>query len=135
MTQEVTTVEENPYQSPLTDGEHAQLSGTAYPSATKAALAGAWRGAKFGGIWMALSLGSLMLILVVAICGMLVYEMSWRGYDGKRVLEGLKGVGLCALGLMYTTFLAAAAGAIIMGIGEVVSYQRRKRRGATTTTA
>jgi hypothetical protein len=135
MNDEVTTIQDNPYRSPLPDGQVASRSDIIYPSAAKAFLAGAWRGAKFGGKWMALSLGSLMLILVVAICGMLVYEMSWRGYDGKHVLEGLKGVGLCALALMHMTFLAAAAGAIIMGIGESVSYRRRNRSGATTTSA
>jgi hypothetical protein len=135
MSEELTTIADNPYQSPLADVPDAQRSGTVYPSATRAVLAGAWRGAKFGGKWMALSLASLMLVLVVAICGMLVYEMSWRGYDGKRVLEALKGVGLCVLALLQMTFLAAAAGAIITGIGESVSYRRRKRRGATTTTA
>jgi hypothetical protein len=134
MNDELTTINENPYQSPLTGGQDALPARTAYPSVTSAVLAGAWRGAKFGGKWMALSLGSLLLIVLVAVCGTIVYEMSWRGYDGKRVLEGLEGVGWCVLALMQATLLAAAVGAIIMGIGEGISYWRGKRGDAITTT-
>jgi hypothetical protein len=134
MSEELTTINENPYQSPLTGGQDALPARTAYPSVTRAVLAGAWRGAKFGAKWMALSLGILLLIVLAAVCGMIVYEMSLRGYNGKLVLERLTGVGWCVLALMCATFHAATVGAIIMGIGEGISYWRGRRRGAITTT-
>ena len=79
---------------------------------------------------MALLLGPLMLIVSLAICGAIGYEMFRRGYNGNRILEGLKGIGLCALTLVYATLLAAAIGAIGMGINEGLTYWQSCRKAS-----
>jgi hypothetical protein len=128
MNDESTAIDENPYRSPLSTGQDASQSEVKYPSATKAFLAGAKRGAKFGGKWMGLILGSLLFVTIVAMIAMIVYRINyWPGYKPPSFLELSKGVGMCFLALAYAVFLTAAISAIIMGIGEGISYRRSRK--------
>jgi hypothetical protein len=98
-----------------------------YTSAIEAFRAGARRGAKFGGTCMGLILGSIIFVLFVAMCGMVVYcILRWPNYNPPGFLESLKLVGICVFGFLYSTLVCAALSAIIMGIGECVSFWRSK---------
>jgi hypothetical protein len=127
----LTTADTNPYQSPLTVEQPA--SPRVYPSAAKAFLAGAWQGAKFGGKWMSLILGILTLVVCVAFCVGIIYRFYRQGYDVQALLQGLKIAGLCVFTTAYVTAITAIVSAIMMGIGEVATYCRAKKRPDSTT--
>jgi hypothetical protein len=106
-----------------------------YPSAAKAFRAGAWRGAKFGGKWTALILGSLLFVVNLAMLAMLLYCMYRWPTDQPPLtfLDVLKLVGVCILVLVHTTLVTAAVSAIIMGIGEGISYWQSGRKARIPT--
>ena len=126
MTDELTTTDENPYQSPLPVEQDA--TGRSYPSARKAFLAGAKRGAKFGGKWVGLVLGSLATFVCVVMCATAGYIVYRFGYDNLHPPEGLLwAMVMVIVACAYTTLVAAIMSAIIMGIGEAVFYWRSRR--------
>jgi hypothetical protein len=127
----LTTTDINPYQSPPTVEQPA--SSRMYASAAKAFLAGAWRGAKFGGKWMSLILGILTLVVCVAFCVGIIYRFYRQGYDVQALLQGLKIAGLCVFTTAYVTAITAVISAIMMGIGEVGSHWRDKNKSNSTT--
>jgi hypothetical protein len=119
----------NPYQSPLNAGQDGERSAVEYSSAAKAFLVGAWRGAKFGGKWMGLILGGLTFFLIAAMCALTAYRMyCWPAVAVPCFLAVLKVSGVCLLAFGSTTLFTAVISAIIMGIGEGVSYWRSGRR-------
>jgi hypothetical protein len=129
MCNESPTIEENPYQSPLTDSQDASSRlECKYPTATRAVLAGAWKGAKFGAKWMGLILGSIVFVICVFFSVEIVYRIYRQGYDYQYVLEGLKLFGSCILGVLLITFYTAIISAIIMGVSEGVSYWRSNKK-------
>jgi hypothetical protein len=133
MNNELTTIYENPYQSPLTIGQDA--SSGSYPSATKAFLAGAKRGAKLGGKWMGLILGTLSLAVIAFSVVVIVYRASMLGYESKIVLEFLGVIGSLLFGTAGVTLLTAVICSIIMGIGESVYHWQSRRKAKSTTTS
>ncbi|MFZ1933218.1 MAG: trypsin-like peptidase domain-containing protein [Thermoguttaceae bacterium] len=133
MNDELTTVEENPYRSPLTDGQNAQPSAAAYPSASSAFLAGAKRGATFGANWVGLALGTLAFLLFAIIVIVVSITAYQYGLVAFRNLGALKGMFMFIFACAWTTFCAAAASTIIMGIGETIAYLRQKKKDAATT--
>ena len=131
MSEELTTIEENPDQSPL--AVEQEVSCRSYPSATRALLAGAKRGAKLGGKWMGLILGTLALVVSAFAVAGIVYRASLLGYESKVVLDFLNFIGSLLLTTAGTTLFTAVVCSIIMGAGEGVYYWRSRRRAKTTT--
>ena len=101
-----------------------------YPSATKAFLAGAWRGAKFGGKWMGMILGGVAVVVCLIVC----LAPGPEGPCSPFVSFKLSLYACAVLGVAYGTIPAALIGALIMGVGEGMSYCREKKKSETATT-
>jgi hypothetical protein len=135
MDEQLITSDENPYRSPQAAVSAPDDRAAAqYPSAKKAFLAGAWRGAKFGGKWMGLILGGILIVESVAMIGVKAYfTFRWPGRNPPLdLLELLKLIGISILAFVYCTSITAVISAIMMGIGEVGYYWRAKKRAETT---
>jgi len=128
-TDELTTAEENPYESPL--AVEPDATKPSYPSAKKAFLAGAKRGAKVAGKWMGLILGSFALLVFAIICFGILHRLYRLGYDDWHPSEGLWTMVMLIVACAYSTLVAAIISAVIMGTGEVVSYWRSRRKAQT----
>jgi ABC-type Fe3+ transport system permease subunit len=93
-------------------------------------LAGAWRGAKFGGKWPAIILTILMVAIWVVYLAMIVSLWLLRGTDlwqTLKPLEFLKMIGFSLGFVLYVTFVTGMVGGLIMGVAAGISY----RKGAT----
>jgi hypothetical protein len=130
---ELTVLEENPYQTPSTFERMAvPRPEPVFRSRTQAVLAGAWRGAKFGGKWPAIILTILMVAIWAVYLGMIVSLWLLRGtgfWQTLKPLEFLKMVGLSLGSVLYVTFVTGMVGGVIMGVAAGISY----RKGATRT--
>jgi len=91
----------------------------------RAILAGVRRGALLGARCMVIITATLALLFWLAVSGISIYRWRWEGYNAFELI-GLKEI---ALGLYMTfllvgpaTVIAAAMGAVIMGIGGGVTY-------------
>jgi hypothetical protein len=135
MNDELTTIGVNPYQSPLAAGQEANdRAEIKYPSARTAFLAGARRGAMFGGKWMALILGSILIVVCVAMTAMTIFIIYHRPNDTPRgFLDLLEFFGLCIFAFVSATSFTAGISAIMMGIGEIGCHCRAKKKATTTT--
>ena len=92
-----------------------------------------WRGTKLGAKWMAVIVVVPYVALVVWICGVILYRTCSSGYDSDFLWSGLEILGTSILFLVYPIFCAGLAGAVGMGLGEVVSYWRFRKRPNMST--
>lgn len=135
MDNESTTANENPYQSPLTTGQEVVRPKIEYPSAAKAFLAGAKRGAKSGGKWTALVLLIPLAALVIFVfVSFLRFTLKW-GFDSKMLLGGLALIGWQSLFLAYMVFAVAFATAIGRGMREALVHRRSHKNSKATPTS
>lgn len=97
-----------------------------YRSRSEAVRAELWRGAKFGGKWMALIIISIDLILWVAIGAKLLYEIYRNGIVAWYSLApGLPRLMLLTSGVAAAaTIYSAIFGSIIMGAGAAIGFRR-----------
>ncbi len=132
MNEEPPTRDENPYRSPSSGQYDAATSAVTYPSATRAFLAGAKRGAKVAGKWVGLLLGSLALLAFFSMAAKVGITVYYRGFSALTRLGLLKDDAMIIAACAWTTLCAAAASAIIMGTGDAVTYWRSRRKGRST---
>jgi uncharacterized integral membrane protein len=122
----------NPYLSPVIPQVSTEVKvQPEYPSRTKAIAAGFWRGAKFGGKWMAIILIFLSILLWIFFAAAFLYFWLYKGADFRLLankLEPLKMLGITIGTILYISFLSAIVGALIMGAAAGISYRKSSRK-------
>ena len=122
----------NPYQSPLSPGPAEGEPGHNPLTPKLASIRGEfWRGAKFGARICAAMLG-VIAVIVWAVFVAVVLVRSWQlGLDPLSVVGGwqrvAQGIGLTLGAILLTSFYAAIAGSLIMGVAAVLARFRRSR--------
>jgi len=124
----------NPYVSPaILDTPKARQDGRRYRSRMQAVLAGLWRGAIFGGKWMAAILIVLAILVWTPIVVLFLYRWLWQGCDAGemiKVLHPVRGICLTLLFIINGTLCAAVVGALIMGTAAGITYRKAPANGA-----
>jgi hypothetical protein len=133
MSHELTMPAENPYQTPPTFELSAVIQPRrVYKSRRQAVLVEAWRGAKFGGKWMALIVTALFATLWAATLAEAIYSRRWRRegfWSAPLHIDPVELFVFTPLFIACATLVAAVFGALIMGAAAGISY----RGGATQT--
>ena len=112
------------------------MYGQHYQSRGQAIRAGAWRGAKFAGKWMAAILIVLALVVWAPLIGLIVYRWLWQGIKFWYLVEAahlgwlpvLRAVGSTVGGIVVGTIWGALIGALIMGVAAAFDYEKPKQR-------
>jgi hypothetical protein len=120
---------ENPYKSPTAARQTpTSQPPLVYKSRWQAVRAGLWRGAKFGGKWMAIVCIALVAISFAFIAA-IAFDRMRKGIDVRPSwmhlsLELLKALSATILAIAWVTIVGAIAGAAIMGAAAAVTYRR-----------
>jgi hypothetical protein len=77
---------------------------------------------------MVLILAIPVSLLLTAIFIAMAWKMRFPTYGIDDFWEGLRVAGVCILAFVHVTLATAAISAIIMGIGEGISYWRSSRK-------
>ena len=110
--------------------------GQHYHSRGHAIRAGAWRGAKFGGKWMAATLTVISLVVWAGMIGFIVYRWLWDGMALSRLVTAgtggpyklLQMLGSTVGAIVVGTVWGAILGALIMGVAAAFDDVKPKQR-------
>jgi hypothetical protein len=132
MSDELTILDENPYRSPeslvLSPVFRAEIK---YPSAIKAVLGGAWRGAKFGAKWIGLFLGGLAFILCAIVGVQLYYHVYRHGFDIRYALDAFLIICRYLFFVLTATLFTSVISSFIMAFCDGMSYWQFGGKGKT----